>query len=121
MAEQRRYPRTARLNALVHEILADELERLDDDRLLLVTVMDVVVEPDLRYARVIVDTPEGAERDEEVLAALEEHRIRLQAAIARQAKLKRTPSLSFAPDTVERAAARLEEALAQVERPAQDQ
>jgi ribosome-binding factor A len=111
----RRYPRTARLKVLLQEILADELERIDDDRLVLVTVMAVEVEPDLRHARVVVDTPEGAERDEEVLAALDENRLRLQKAIARQATLKRTPLLSFAPDSVERTAARVEEMLAQVE------
>ena len=111
MANQRRYPRTARLNVLVHEILADELERIDDDRLVLVTVMDVSVEADLRAARVLFETPEGAERDAEVLEALDEHRLKLQKAIARQAKLKRTPMLTFAPDEVERTAARLEHRL----------
>jgi len=111
MANQRRYPRTARLNELVHEILADELVRLDDDRLSLVTIMDVVVEADLHAALVTVDTPEGAPRDAEVLEALEEHRLKLQKAIARQAKMRRTPLLSFAPDEVERAAARVEEML----------
>ena len=111
MPSRRRYPRTARLNELLHEILAEELERLEDDRLELVTVMHVVVEPDLHHAIVTVDTPEGEERDEAVLTALDEHRIRLQKAIARQAKLKRTPILSFVPDAVERNAAHLEAVL----------
>ena len=35
---QRQYPRTARLNELVREIVADELEKIDDERLELVTV-----------------------------------------------------------------------------------
>ena len=107
----RRYPRTARLKVLLQEILADELERIDDDRLVLVTVMAVEVEPDLRHARVVVDTPEGAPRDEEVLAALDEHRIRLQASIARQARIKRTPLLAFRADEVERSAGHLEDLL----------
>ena len=34
----RDYPRTARLNTLVREIIADELERIDDERLQLVTL-----------------------------------------------------------------------------------
>lgn len=111
MSNRRRYPRTARLNDLVQEVLADQLERLDDDRLVLVTVMRVEVDPDLRHARVYVDTPEGDERDEEVLAALEENRARLQAAVARETRLKRTPLLAFAPDEVERDAARVEDLL----------
>ncbi|MEY2437130.1 MAG: ribosome-binding factor [Acidimicrobiaceae bacterium] len=105
------YPRTARLSALVHEILADELERIDDERLLLVTIMSVVVDPDLRHATVFVDTPEGADRDAEVIEALEEMRIRLQAAVAKQARMKRTPLLAFKPDTVEREAGRVEDVL----------
>ena len=34
----RRYSRTARLNELLREILGDELERLGDERLELVTI-----------------------------------------------------------------------------------
>jgi len=105
------YPRTARLNELVQQILADELERIDDERLELATVMSVVVEPDLRHAVVYVDTPSGADRDEEVLAALHDHRRRLQAAVGKQARIKRTPQLRFRPDEVERSAARVEEVI----------
>ena len=106
-----RYPRTARLNELLHQIIAEEIEKIDDNRLDLVTVMTVEVEPDLRHATVYVDTPTGAERDEEMLEALNEHRIALQAAIARQARIKRTPLLAFRADIVERQAARVEEML----------
>ena len=107
----RRYPRTARLKELIHQIIAEEIERIDDERLDLVTVMSVDVEPDLRHATIYVDTPTGSDRDEEVLAALHEHRIRLQASIARQARIKRTPLLAFRPDEVERSAGRLEDLL----------
>jgi ribosome-binding factor A len=109
------YPRVARLNELVRQILADELERTDDERLQLVTIMSVVVEPDLRHATVLVDTPEGAERDEAVIEALNEVRIRLQRAIASQARMKRTPVLAFKPDTVEREAGRVEDVLRDLE------
>ena len=116
-ANQRRYPRTARLNELVQQILAEELERMDDDRLELVTVMRVEVDPDLRRATVFVDTPEGEARDDEVLAGLEQDRVRLQAAVARQARMKRTPQLTFKPDAVERGAQRVEEALRNLHTP----
>src|SRR5687768_6157310 len=99
------YPRTARLNELVREIVADELERADDDRLELVTVVAVEVEPDLRRAAVYVSSPRGEEADDEVLEALGEFRRRLQAAIGRQARLKRVPELVFHPDEVSRSAA----------------
>jgi ribosome-binding factor A len=103
---QQRYPRTARVNELCREIVGDELERIDDDRLLLVTVTHVDVDPDLRRAR--VDFSCLGEGEDEAIEALEEHRARLQSAIARQARLKRTPELRFEVDRVIEQGARIE-------------
>ncbi len=111
----RQYPRTARLNRLVREIVADALEQLDDERLDLLTVTAVEVEPDLRHAVVYYDSLQGAEGDEEVLEAVAEYRTRLQGAIGRQAHLKRTPELAFAPDPAVRQGARVESLLAEVQ------
>lgn len=102
---QRDYPRTARLNELVREILADELERIDDERIPFVTVTHVRVDPDLRRAVVEVTALDG---EEEALEALAEHRIRLQGAIGRQARLKRTPELRFTIDAVVRQGERID-------------
>ena len=110
----RDYPRTARLNKLFHEILAEELELVDDDRLVLVTIMSVDCDADLRRATVYFDTPGGEDDDADVLEALGEHRHRLQGAIGRQTSVKRTPELVFKPDDVARGAARLEEVLRQI-------
>jgi ribosome-binding factor A len=107
----RDYPRTARLNQLVHEIVAEEVERLDDDRLGFLTVVGVEVEPDMRRAVVWYTTLDEAEADDELVKALEEHRARIQSAIGRQARTKRTPELSFRPDTVIRQAQRVEQIL----------
>jgi ribosome-binding factor A len=104
----RDYPRTARLNQLFQEILAEELEKVDDERLELVTIMSVDCEGDLRRATVYYDSLGGAEDDERVLEALGDVRHRLQGAIGRQARVKRTPELIFKPDDVSRGAARLE-------------
>jgi len=107
----RDFPRTARLNRLYQEILAESIEHIDDDRLELVTVMSVVVDGDLKRATVYVDSPGGEDADVIVLEALEEHRYRLQGAIGRQARVKHTPELVFRPDDVSRSAARVEEVL----------
>jgi ribosome-binding factor A len=107
----RDYPRTARLNQLFQEILAEELERIDDERLELVTIMSVDVDGDLHRAIVYFDSIGGEDDDEAVLTALGELRHRLQGAIGRQARVKRTPELVFRPDDVGRSAARLEEVL----------
>lgn len=105
---QPRYPRTARLNELVREIVAEELRAVDDDRLERVAVTSVVVDGDLRRAVVYFDTLTGEEADDDVLAALTEHRVRLQGAVGRQARIKRTPELVFRPDDVARRAERVE-------------
>ena len=110
----RDYPRTARLNQLFHEILAEELEKVDDDRLELVTIMSVDCERDLRHAIVYYDTLGGEDDDELVLEALADHRHVLQGAIGRQARVKRPPELIFKPDAVGRGAARLEEVLREI-------
>lgn len=107
-AGSRRYPRVARVNRLVREVVAEELERLadSDERLTLVTVTGVYVDPDLRRGKVLLSSmPAGAEE------ALEEHRARLQAAINRQARLKRTPQLSFSTDPAVESGKRVEDIL----------
>ena len=112
-----RYPRTARVNELCREILGDELERLDDERLELVTITHVRVDPDLRHA--VVEYSRLGQGEDEAAEALTEHRAKLQAAIARQARLKRTPELRFEVDRVIEHGARIE-ALLRDERPEDD-
>jgi ribosome-binding factor A len=107
----RDYPRTARLNRLFQEILAEELERIDDERLEMVTVMSVDCDASLDRAIVYYESLGGADDDDDVLEALAEARPRLRSAIGRQARVKRTPELQFRPDDVVRGAARLEEVL----------
>lgn len=92
---QKRYPRVARVNEALREVVAETLEELDDERLELVTVTGVQTDPDLRHAHVYYSALSGQTH---VADALAEHRVRLQAAIARQMHLKRTPQLDFRPD-----------------------
>jgi ribosome-binding factor A len=107
----RQYPRTARVNELLREILADNLERIDDDRLQLMTLTGIDCDSDLGRARVYYDNLDGPDGDEMVLEALAELRPRLQSAVNREARLKRTPELLFEPDPAVRNAARLEAVL----------
>jgi ribosome-binding factor A len=111
----RDFPRTLRLNALLREILADELELIEDERLALLTVVSVEVEADLRRAVVYYDHLDGDDGDEEALASLGEWRIRLQGAIGRQARTKRVPELSFKPDQSIRNAARIDAILSRIQ------
>jgi len=109
-SRSRDYPRTARLNELLREIIAEALERIDDDRLQLVTVISVDVDSDLHRALVYVSTLDPS-TDDEVLEALGELRIRVQGAVARQARLKRVPEVVFRIDEVLRSAERIDDLL----------
>jgi ribosome-binding factor A len=110
----RDFPRTARVNELLREILGDELERIDDSRLEWVSVTAVDVNAELSGATVYYTSLGGEEADPEVLEALAEHRVRLQGAIGRQARMRRTPELHFRPDSGVRAGLRVEELLAEL-------
>ena len=94
----RRYPRVARVNQALREVLADELEMLDDDRLTMVTITGIEADPDLRRAIVYFSALTSTRGLDTVSAGLADHRIRLQAAVGRELRLKFTPLLSFAPD-----------------------
>ena len=104
----RRYPRMARVNELLREVIAEEIERLSDadDRLLLITVTGVHADADLSRAKVMLSSlPPGAEE------ALDEHRVPIQAAINRQVRLRRTPQLSFRTDPAVESGKRVEDIL----------
>ena len=111
VASSRAYPRTVRLGALLREVVAEELERVadEDETLGLLTVTAVEPDPDLRNATVLL-----ASISEETAEALETHRWRLQSAIAKQARLKRTPHLRFEPDPAIAAGLKVETALQKI-------
>jgi ribosome-binding factor A len=105
------YPRTARLSEVLREVIGDELTRIDDERLDLVTITAIDVDPEMNRAIVYFDSMFGEEGDEGVILALNEFRPRMQASINRQMHARKTPILSFRPDEVIRSAARIEELL----------
>jgi ribosome-binding factor A len=79
----RNYSRLDRINELLRREIADLLERMDFHmENCLVTVNEVVASPDLRHARVYMET----------------HRHHLQTKIAKDIILKYTPVLDFIID-----------------------
>jgi ribosome-binding factor A len=96
------------VNEVLREVLAEELERLEDrdETLGLLTITAVNCEPDLRHALVLFSSL--GEAEEEALARV---RVRLQSAVAAQVRLKRTPHLSFAADPAVAAGTRVEDIL----------
>jgi len=89
------YSRSLRVNQVLRQVVADELERLADadERLRLVTVTSVETTADLRQATVYLSSLSDAAAE-----ALDTRRVQVQRAVARQTQLKRTPLLSFVQD-----------------------
>ena len=105
------YPRAARISETVREVVAEELVRIDDDRLAFVTVTSIDVDSEMNRGIVYFDSLQGEEGDKQILEALNENRKRLQSAIATQIHARRTPILEFRPDDGIRAATRIDEVL----------
>jgi ribosome-binding factor A len=95
--------RMRRVNESIRQVLSEQVGRLKDPRIGFVTVTGVETSPDLRHARVFVSVL-GAERERvETIAGLDAAHSVLQAALARELHLKRTPQLAFEYDpSVER-------------------
>ncbi|MCU1505016.1 MAG: rbfA [Ilumatobacteraceae bacterium] len=110
-ASAHRYPRTARLNESLREVIAEELTRIDDDRLALVTITAIDVDPEMNRAIVYFDSLRGEDGDADILEAFADRRVKLQSSVGRQVRAKKTPILTFRPDQTIRAAERIERIL----------
>jgi ribosome-binding factor A len=97
-------PRMRRINEVLREVIGAAIATdLGDPRIGFVTVTSVETSPDLRSAKVHVSVL-GAEAEREAaLAGLRSSHGVLQAKIAAETRMKRTPTLSFHyDDTVEK-------------------
>jgi ribosome-binding factor A len=91
--------RMRRVNEAVREVLSARIaEGLKDPRIGFVTVTSVKTSPDLRQARVYVSVLGDESDREETLAGLASAHGVLQQAIARELRMKRTPTLQFVFD-----------------------
>jgi ribosome-binding factor A len=98
--------RMRRVNEAVREVLAAAVAtEMKDPRIGFVTVTDVDTSPDLRAARVYVSVLGSAEERESALEGLRSAHGFLQARIAAEMRMKRTPTLTFEYDeSIERGA-----------------
>jgi ribosome-binding factor A len=95
--------RMRRVNEAVREVLSEAVGELKDPRIGFVTVTGVETSPDLRQARVFVSVLGSERKRERTLAGLAAAHGVLQAKIARELRMKRTPQLAFEYDpSVER-------------------
>lgn len=106
--------RMKRINDRIKEILSMVLlAKIEDPRLLGVTVTDVKVDRELDYANIYVSAIEGERRAEEVLDALQHARGFLRFEISQEIDLRITPKLRFFWDPTPEKAARIDSLLAE--------
>jgi ribosome-binding factor A len=90
--------RMRRVNESVRQVLAETLPELKDPRIGLVTVTAVSVSPDLREGTVYVSVLGNERKRRSTLEGLESAHAVVQARLARELRLKRTPHLTFEYD-----------------------
>ena len=105
------YSRSLRVNQVLRQVVADELERLADadERLRLVTVTSVETTADLRQATVFLSS-----LSDDAAVALEARRVQVQRAVSRQTTFKRTPQLAFVQDPAVLTGNRIEDLIRQI-------
>jgi ribosome-binding factor A len=92
-----------RVNEAVKEVLGSAVPELKDPRIGFVTITGVETSPDLRHAKVFVSVLGSEKKRTKSLQGLEAAHGTLQARLARELRMKRTPQLTFEYDpTVER-------------------
>lgn len=106
--------RTRKIESQLREIVGEEVDLLSDPRIHgLVTVTGVRVSPDLAHATVFYSVL-AEETEENAHQGLQSAAGRIQEAVARQTRMKRTPRLNFEPDPAVAYATRIEAALQEV-------
>src|SRR5437764_9652889 len=95
--------RMRRVNESVRQVLSEAVGQLKDPRIGFVTVTGVETSADLRQARVFVSVLGAQRKRERSLEGLQAAHAVLQARLARELRMKRTPQLAFEYDpSVER-------------------
>jgi len=104
--------RMRRVDEAVRQVLSDAVSQdLQDPRIGFVTMTSVKTSSDLRHARVYVSVLGNDAERAATLAGLESARGALQRRLARELRMKHTPTLEFVyDDTIDRAM-RLEQIL----------
>lgn len=90
--------RKRRVNEAVKQVLSEALRELKDPRVGFVTLTGVTVSSDLAYATVYVSVFGDEEKRKRTLLGLDAAHGFLQARVARELNLRRTPRLTFEYD-----------------------
>ena len=104
--------RMRRVDEAVRQVLSDAVTQdLQDPRIGFVTMTSVKTSPDLRHAKVYVSVLGNDAERAATLAGLQSAHGALQRRLARELRMKRTPTLEFLYDETTDRAMHLEEIL----------
>ncbi len=110
------YARTQRVAKLLKEEIAQLLQReVKDVRVGSVTVSDVDVTRDLKYATVYVQVPGDADRKDQALEGLASAAGFMRSRLGRELRVRRIPELRFEVDQTQERAMRIHELLSEIE------
>lgn len=96
--------RMLKVNELIHEEISDILQKkIKDPRVGFVTVSDVIVSDDLRYAKVFITVYGSEEQKSQSLVGLAQARGFVRRELGKRIRLRYTPEIIFKfDDTLER-------------------
>jgi len=109
--------RMRRVDEAIRQVLGDAVSGdLKDPRVGFITVTDVRTSADLRHARVYVSVLGDVQQREASLDGLRSAHGFLQSRVARELRLKRTPTLEFSYDDTTDRAMRVDALIDEIER-----
>lgn len=92
------FPRDARLNGTLQQVIAEKIELINDEELGFLTITSVRLAKDMRTARVYYHVFGDANQQEKSHSLLEKYKRDITFAISKQMNLKYTPKLNFIVD-----------------------
>lgn len=113
------FSRMRRVNSIIRQVLAEEVEVLKDPRLGIVSITGVETAPNLRTAVVFFSALDQSTLDE-TQAALDAAAPRLRRLLGRQVRMKYIPALEFRPDHGIAAGERIDAALRRINEPQEE-
>ncbi len=111
---RQQFSRSDRVSEQVRGIVANELERIGDERLDMVTITGVRIDNELARAEVFYSAliAEAEGRLDEVAEAFDEVRWPIQQVVNRNVRARRTPQIEFLPDDALNSALRIDDIIA---------
>lgn len=113
------FSRMRRVNSIVRQVVAEQVELLKDPRLGIVSITGVDTSPNLRHAIVYFSCLDPAETADSQ-QALDAATPRLRRVLGEEVRMKYTPALEFRPDHGIAEGERIDAALRRIQEPPDD-